>query len=607
MSYDNTFDIRSNSVETVEKVCSETKTFFKNREQFVSEAVGYFILLWTNPEKLEKTFHKFLPHLKTDSLNVIKDMMGPDEYERILNEVAELYKSKTFEDIDLSQMEYEPSNEVQFNYTLVDEDLEAFNKILEDPTVKKKYGNAEGFLHESISFFISLWEKPDKLFKKSCALIDYIPEKTKKHWEVNYPESYKKFMGMKEHFEAGEADDMDGDSTSSLSVDKKIVQELDGFTQLCSKLKNTKEKIKLLPEEKFEEPGHALKKTNSALIIQFCTRFFPVKLAVSVLADMIIENNKTTISYDSYWKRVYNVAIALSEKLRSYEKENKTKRFQKFSTGLPLPPDAENDIKSVKVVASQKRFLLHFIGIKEKTWIKKSKIEELSNFYGALNSLGLAYFVAEDDGKPITEWNEKNISKSKIRIGLTERGKEFFLKDNPILDDYEKLRDSDNWHKPLSKDESDYIMKYVIPNFPLEYRLVKQAKKTIEEQVEKKCNECEEVVAGCSHILEEDLEKVISDWLRDYNKSVKEQGNSKYDDIPNDFLKKGGMSTKAAVALVGDGTGSIFTVVEKSTSLVPWRTALLGRLSELDVITWRIATKKTEHTKEGISYYTIPE
>ena len=77
--------------------------------------------------------------------------MGPDEYERILNEVAELYKSKTFEDIDLSQMEYEPSNEVQFNYTLVDEDLEAFNKILEDQTVKKKYGNAEGFLHESIS------------------------------------------------------------------------------------------------------------------------------------------------------------------------------------------------------------------------------------------------------------------------------------------------------------------------------------------------------------------------------------------------------------------------------------------------------------------------
>ena len=49
---------------------------------------------------------------------------------------------------------------------------------------------------------------------------------------------------MKEHFEAGEADDMDGDSTSSLSVDKKIVQELDEFTQLCSKLKNTKEKIK---------------------------------------------------------------------------------------------------------------------------------------------------------------------------------------------------------------------------------------------------------------------------------------------------------------------------------------------------------------------------
>ena len=64
MSYDNTFDIRSNHVENVEKVCSETKTFFKNREQFVNEAVGYFILLWTNPEKLEKTFHKFLPHLQ---------------------------------------------------------------------------------------------------------------------------------------------------------------------------------------------------------------------------------------------------------------------------------------------------------------------------------------------------------------------------------------------------------------------------------------------------------------------------------------------------------------------------------------------------------------
>ena len=45
---------------------------------------------------------------------------------------------------------------------------------------------------------------------------------------------------------------------------------------------------------------------------------------------------------------------------------------------------------------------------------------------------------------------------------------------------------------------------------------------------------------------------------------------------------------------------------DEITQLIHWRTALVGRLSELDEIEWKIATKDTGKIRRGTSYYNIP-
>ena len=47
--------------------------------------------------------------------------------------------------------------------------------------------------------------------------------------------------------------------------------------------------------------------------------------------------------------------------------------------------------------------------------------------------------------------------------------------------------------------------------------------------------------------------------------------------------------------------------VDEKTQLLHLRTALIGRLSELGEVNWKIATKETGKIRRGTSYYTIPQ
>ena len=89
-------------------------------------------------------------------------------------------------------------------------------------------------------------------------------------------------------------------------------------------MKEIKSQKKIL--EKFSKiPDYALPTEKTALISQFVTRFFPVKLSLAVLAKLIIKENVKTISYSEYSTQVYKVAERLSFKLSQMENRKDSK------------------------------------------------------------------------------------------------------------------------------------------------------------------------------------------------------------------------------------------------------------------------------------------
>ena len=71
--------------------------------------------------------------------------------------------------------------------------------------------------------------------------------------------------------------------------------------------------------------------------------------------------------------------------------------------------------------------------------IRKSRITKKEHFEGALSALDLIRATKDEED-------------DKVYVTLTEKGKKFFLMDNPVIQgEYEK--------GPLSKEESDFILK----------------------------------------------------------------------------------------------------------------------------------------------------
>ena len=138
----------------------------------------------------------------------------------------------------------------------------------------------------------------------------------------------------------------------------------------------------------------------------FYSRFFPTKLVLTVLADMITKNGGDPVSYLDFRKEAYEKAIVVSELLKNFEhkwvneKDGKIglPRNKKISTGLPLPID-ENEKDRTKIIkseASKERFLEYFVGISIKQWNRKH--HDKKKFNGALNSMGLVH-ITDSEGR----------------------------------------------------------------------------------------------------------------------------------------------------------------------------------------------------------------
>jgi hypothetical protein len=452
-------------------------------------------------------------------------------------------------------------------YRVSDADLEKINKICQD---SDRYPNWRDFVNDSLDFFITLWETPSKTTGMIAKMWnDFTPE-MKNHTKKTSLPFYTMMENMnKPNFRAEQndffTDDSEKDtlfghveeiSPSVFEQVKKIeekpvksstfIYRQQAFQRLKDDSENTKTYIsEILQGSGFKKPSDSYPYDGYPLIWSFYSRILPVKIILSVLAHMLYESNDTSVSFEEFRIKSYDVAVYLSEILRNYENEHQVPRNRKISTGLPSPPliDRSRYKDMAKSEASRDRFLDQFVG-KERV-VKKTQDKY---FEGALNAMDLVHFKQDEQGE--------------VRVYLSKKGAQFCTLTNPVID-------NNNFERAISDEERDLFLEQVIPTFDLEKVLVDKVIKKIRE-----ANNNSDIKKKLVQVQEVDslFEKEISDWVK------KNKDNAKKYNLEKSLPKKNGIN-----------------ILQRSI-----RVATMGRLAEMKAVKWMIDS-------EGKSYFLTPE
>jgi len=191
-----------------------------------------------------------------------------------------------------------------------------------------------------------------------------------------------------------------------------------------------------------------MQKVDEPFIWNFYNRFFPVKIAIFQLANMIT-TEEPWVNLDEWQASAVLMAQDWYRYLRENEIEKEVKANEKLTIGLPTHSYELDKVRKKrdrnklekKIVSSKSRFMDQFVGR------YNSKKE---TFDGACFRMGLI------EGKR---------SGNSSYVSLTELGKEFALLENPII--HEKKTSH-----AFSNEEVKLIYKKIIPQFNLEKQII---------------------------------------------------------------------------------------------------------------------------------------
>jgi len=231
-----------------------------------------------------------------------------------------------------------------------------------------------------------------------------------------------------------------------------------------------------------------------------------------------------------------------------------------LSTGLPKP--FKKDITDSKQQEYQNRYKEKYFGK-----LKRNRKDGKQYFEGLMSSLGLIKFFKIDGENFVT---------------LTEKGKDFFLLENPILDgDFEI--------KPFSDDEVKYILKNLVSERQLEVNLMAGALRLIESKI------------GMDEDIIHQLDEVFQIIIQEYCDSNKKDLNfNKLNDILLS-TEKITMDIKTAkkelkTDLDKESRENAERRSKKQTPIQAIRVATMGRMSELNLVKWNIDGGKSFFT-----------
>jgi len=517
---------------------------------FIAESVSLFVTWWTEPEKTSALVAKMWPDV-TDKMKEHTKENFPDFYNAMEKECGQKPVSLKF---DTSSVDERPL------YRLSQGQFEEIKQICIDI---ERYPSWHDFMTEAVELFVTWWSDPMKATGLIAKMWPDVTDEMKEHTKeiditfYNQMESASKDANSNKIIERQREPaslqkqvSRNVERTSAETSDEPLVmQQRTQLREMKDDLQHTHAYINDL-ENKSTKEFDLLEYDGYPLIWSFYSRFFPVKLVVSVLAHIMYQDKTGYVNLRKLEKRVEGIATSYSEELRLSEYENKSPRNEKVSTGLPAPPvDLKNPRRKdiLKFEASKNRFVQHYVGKRRK---------DTNYFSGALISMGLVYVTDEKNPK----------------IMLSKRGVDFYLIPNPII--HNKI-----YTRPFSEKEKDFILEEIVPEFKLENILIDAVMKTMRDRRMKSAEERSIETAELDKLFEDE----ILSWISKNKEAAKKY---RIDNLKNVKLK--------------DVKGKVPKEKKKAELMrTGFRVATMGRLAEIGAVTWRI-------NNERRSVYSLP-
>lgn len=315
----------------------------------------------------------------------------------------------------------------KMRYEVMDKHAQKIKEMVED----EKYRSPDGFIDAAINILLT-WESdhPEGTMKIMQSMMPFTPAQEKFMEQLMKDQEREKYFGKGEQREAREELEKQKALTISDHDHVRLQSNLDNTSKFISQLEITK------PNNVYEYDGYPL-------LFRFYSRFFPVKIVIVVLANMMYEKKQNKVKLVDWRSAAYDIAEEMSGFITDYEKSNNIPRNRKISTGLPKKGQEDEEIE--KIAQAQKRFKDQYIGK-----LRKNRETREEYIEGAPGALGLIYVFEENGG---------------IFVTLTEKGKKFYLMHNPII--------SGNYREnAITKEESEFILNDLIPDLELEKQFI---------------------------------------------------------------------------------------------------------------------------------------
>ena len=399
-----------------------------------------------------------------------------------------------------------------------------------------RFRDADDFVFRAIDVYLA-WEKNpvkviDKLTDMEPTMLQFafmqsmVEPAVLKEIYPGYPEKYgnewKEFLNS---IPVGEKSEIES------QVPQQTFASDNEFENVQTNLDVTREFIKQINFNEISKEGYdEIGFDGWPLLFTHYSRLLPVKIAITLLGNMVREQKSPVINYNDFRSRAYELAEEISKKLTVYEKENKKTRDEKISTGLPRP-SIINEVTAKQALAEQ-RYKDRYFGK-----LKRSQDTGETTFEGALMALGVIKIFAK---------------KKDVLITLTDIGKKFYLLDNPII--------KGTNFPAFSNEERKFLVTKIIPNRPLETELIKTATEIITYE--------DALSTDITDTLDTEFENTLKNF-------VKTSNDKKFTDkIQRDIIDK-----TAEIKKNNEG---------KQTPVEACRIATMGRLAELGVVSWNI-------------------
>ena len=359
---------------------------------------------------------------------------------------------------------------------------------IKDIVDKERYRNADAFIDTAINILLT-WESehPEDSIKIMQSMMPFTPEQEQFMGAFVKPEQKEKHFGKGEQEEAEE----ELEKQKALSISDHDHKRLES---------NLDETLKFISQLEIKKPEYVYEYDGYPLLFRFYSRFFPVKIVISVLSNMLYEKNQTKVKFTDFRAAAYDIAEEISNHLTDMEKLDNIPRNKKISTGLPKKGKDTEEVG--KIAQAQKRFKDQYIGKLRKNRDTKEEYSE-----GAPIALGLVY-VFEENGE--------------LYVTLTEKGRKFSLMHNPVISGNYK-------NNALTKEESEFILNELIPDLELEKQFIDTALKVIKKDPKK---------GKITDVLDEEFLKTLKKFKAKNPKMVKDYELNNLETLADEATKK---------------------------------------------------------------------